>query len=91
MSTETKPICVIYFPDNYNVGPGRINVNELMRTFNGWDESKGKPQSGFEGYMWFCFIKYDIDAPEFQVFHPKDFTDIQFEELKQLVLSNLPS
>jgi hypothetical protein len=83
---DSKPICVIYFP-----WPNSFNPTELMAIFNGWDEGKGKRQEGFEGYLWFCFIKYGIEAPEFQVFHPKDFTDIQFEELKQLVLNNLPT
>jgi len=85
--TAPKPICVIYFPELFTLN-GLNNPLELATVLNGWD-SKRESRPEFLDYLWFCFTKEDITAPEFQVFHPKDFTDIQLEELKSLVLNSI--
>ena len=65
-----------------------------MRFLNGDTESNSsnyKPSDKFTDYHWFCFYKQGIEEPEFKVFHEKDFTEIQFEELKKLVTESLSS
>ena len=85
-----KPIVVIYFPDNFlAVGGERSWIYQYMRYLNG-EHSDGAPTWGerkdyWDEYYWFCFYKYDIDEPQLQVFYEKDFTEIQYEELKQLI------
>lgn len=88
-----KPICIIYFPENYSsVIPSNNNwIYEYMGFLNGegGKNSKWEKSDYFTDYYWFCFYKYDINAPEFQVFHEKDFTDIQYQELKEMITRNL--
>lgn len=91
-----KPIVVIYLPENYSVdGRDREDAPmELMKALNGNFgnnvESDRIYPDYWKEYYWFCFTKYGmIDAPEFKVFHPKDFTDIQFQELKDMVMADL--
>lgn len=88
---QVKPICVIYLPDNFDLSDGRdMASNRLMSILNGWDEKVVMDRRNYwEGYLWFCFPKLNIDAPEFQVFHPKDFTEIQYQELKDMVMKEL--
>jgi len=83
-----KPIVVIYFPDNFYLGPNDASPASIMHVFNG-DHPRIEPHPAMLDYLWFCFSKYGIDAPEFQVFHPKDFTEIEFNDLKQIVLNHL--
>lgn len=82
-----KPICVIYFPDNFYDERDRSWIYDYMWFLNG-EKSKGRktPSQYFTQYYWFCFHKEGITEPEFKVFHEKDFTEIQFEELKKMVL-----
>lgn len=74
-----KPIVVIYWPENEG-----SNADKVMSILNGWDDNESAGDYWKE-YYWFCFPKRNICEPEFQVFHEKDFTDIQFEELKKMV------
>lgn len=90
-----KPIVVIYLPEYFSMDGRRGGEYplELMKALNGNfgnGEQDGRIYSDYwKDYYWLCFTKYDIDAPEFKVFHPKDFTDIQFQELKDMVLADL--
>jgi hypothetical protein len=90
-----KPICIIYFPENTIDGAGEGNwIYEYMRYLNG-EQSNGNEKwedrkDYWSDYYWFCFYKYDIQEPQIQVFHEKDFTEIQYKELKQLIISHLP-
>ena len=89
----TKPIAVIYLPENFHLaGATGVEVSsvELMRILNGnFGDNPEKANVTYTDYWnqyyWFCFPKRDIDAPEFKVFYEKDFTEIQFSELKQMV------
>lgn len=87
--TAAKPIAVLYLPENIFFDQNE-SVASMMATLNAWGD-EGKPAPGLEGYLWFVFKKRDLETPELQVFHPKDFTEIQFQELKQLVINNLPT
>lgn len=85
-----KPICVIYFPETMQTTLGdRGWIYNYMRFLNGEKDLPMKSSDYFTEYYWFCFYKYEIDAPEFEVFHEKDFTDIQYNELKELVLKSI--
>jgi hypothetical protein len=85
-----KPICVIYLPVDSPIYDGgqQLTPVEVMSALNGWDK-KSEQREEFKDYLWFSFQKQGIGSPEFQVFHPKDFTEIQFNELKQLVLAEI--
>ncbi len=94
---DIKPIVVIYLPRNFVVdGNGDDAPMELMRALNNnfgiKDEDTGRKYPDYwTQYYWFCFTKSGIDAPEFEVFHAKDFTEIQFQKLKDKVLTDLES
>lgn len=91
-SNSAKPICVIYFPDYYSVGRNMDWIYEFMSNLNGQpvDGQCGfEPLDKFTDYHWFCFYKPGIDEPEFKVFYEKDFTETQFQELKNLVLKSI--
>lgn len=91
---EPKPIVVIYIPENFSVnGDMKDSPMQLMRVLNNNFGDGGDNRIVYsdywKDYYWFAFTKYDIEAPEFKVFHPKDFTDIQFNELKDMLLADL--
>lgn len=85
-----KPICIIYIPEHYSVGTrGNRWIFEYADFLNGNQNpdsniSWGKSEV-YSDYLWFCFPKDEIDAPEFKIFYDKDFTPIEFEELKKLI------
>ena len=88
----SKPIAVIYFPENFTGGRNSSWIYEYMGVLNGeipannkWDLSHD-----YSDYHWFCFYKDNITQPELQVFYEKDFTPIQYEELKQIIQESLP-
>ena len=90
-----KPICVIYLPLEFHFGNDRDNSPmDLMTALNGnFGEEKShdkiKYTDYWKEYYWFSFFKDGIDAPEFKVFHEKDFTEIQFQELKSMIEAQL--
>jgi hypothetical protein len=88
-----KPICVIYFPTEYSSMGGMISnwIYEYMAFLNGepMEQYEFGAAERFKDYCWFCFYKDSINEPEFKVFHEKDFTEIQYQELKQLVEDSL--
>jgi len=90
---KARPICVIYIPDNLSLGRGGISstANEIMRVLNGWDDeiNESLRDKKLDEYIWFSFRKPDITTPEFKVFYSKDFTEIQYQELKKLVMDSL--
>lgn|ERR1017187_5576169 len=85
-----KPIAVIWFPSEFAVGnEGELlKPLELMAEFNGWTGTT-KPNDDISQYLWFCFSNPDIITPEIKVFLDKDLTEIELEELKQMVLKEV--
>jgi len=87
---EAKPICVIYFPDQFYEGNNRNWIYKFMRHLNGDDigdtnikwESK---KDYWTQYYWFCFYKEDILSPEIVVHNVKDIAPTLIEELKAMV------
>jgi hypothetical protein len=77
-----KPICVIYYNPEINGSPinnaqFNINMGNIMTD-----------------YHVFCIPSYmsidgNCELIEFKVFHEKDFTEIQYEELKKIIIENL--
>lgn len=77
-----KPIVVVYMPENVSdrgLKSGWVLCGELSEQWN-----KEKPD-----YHWFVLLDYDTEKIYLQVFHEKDFTEIQYEELKQLIENQL--
>lgn len=76
--TEAKPICIIYLPEFIGAGGQRIswsNCRDIQEA-----QEKDKPE-----YYWFVIPDYDGGKIEFKVFYDKDFTEIQFAELKEMI------
>jgi len=87
--TEVKPIAVIYFPDQYYEKNNRNWIYEYAAALNGEKLGRWNLSTDFSDYHWFCFYKIDIDAPALVVYHPKDFTEIQFQELRDMVIKEI--
>jgi len=88
-----KPICIIYFPDLFDVNNNRNWIYDYMRALNGEENKDSKTNyklsHDYSDYHWFCFYKDEITEPEFKVFYEKDFTQIKFDELKQIVSNSI--
>lgn len=86
---EVKSICVMYFPKDFSFVDDRtIEPFKLMKELNRWAEYESMDNS-YGGYIWWCFFKENITEPELQVFHPKDFTEIQYQELRDMVMEEI--
>ena len=83
---DVHPICVIYYlPDLFIKPVGTMlpvyEVNEMMRKIlEGYHVLAVPSNQSADG---------SCEDVRLEVFHPKDFTDIQLNELKELVLSEI--
>lgn len=90
-----KPIAILYIPETFRVSRGGKEANAAMELMELLNDGYGSPKAdrttrGFwNDYYWFVFSDPQIDAPRLEVFHEKDFTEIQFNELKELVLAKI--
>ncbi len=82
MIQEIKPICVIYYLPDIMIGNGglMLSIREANELF----------ANVFPGYLTLAVpsnLSADgsCDDIRLQVFHPKDFTEMQYEEMKQLI------
>lgn len=76
---RTKPICVVYLPENINIGQAKFpNWAVCRELMDRWSEEK-------PDYYWFVLPDFDAPKIEFKVFYEKDFTNTQYEELKSLI------
>jgi len=76
---KPKPICVVYLPENINIGRAeRPNWSVCRELMDKWSEEK-------PDYYWFVLPDLDAQKIEFKVFYEKDFTEIQYEKLKILI------
>jgi hypothetical protein len=69
----SKPICTISIPHQHPL------TWEHCRSLQD-DLDKTRPD-----YHWFPLLDSTIDRIEFKVFYEKDFTEIQYEELKAFI------
>jgi hypothetical protein len=76
-----KPICVISLPEN--IIEGNKTSWEVCRDMMDYFE-KTKPD-----YHWFVIPDEKLHTLHFEVFYEKDFTEIQYNELKEMVMSKL--
>ena len=85
-----KPIAVLYIPNNVSESTGeQLRTWELAASFNGEDNTRYRVNKElYKDYLWFCFPTDDNDFT-MEVFHPKDFTEIQYNELKQLITNEI--
>lgn len=84
-----KPIVVLYLPNSEYFGPG-ISAMHVMAGFNGHDD-RIKMAEGFYDYLWFVFVDNELSAPELKVFHEKDYTKEQYEDLKKMLEEGISS
>lgn len=76
---EAKPICIIRYNHKRLVLAKDVNQTTQMVDVNNLFEDR------FPDYLTFAYPE-DIDELfTFQVFYEKDFTEIQYEELKQMI------
>jgi len=75
-----KPICVINY-DNYSLRG--VSIEKMTDTFG----------EKLPDYHVICIptLRYDLKSPpmDFKVFYEKDFTDIQYEEIKSHIINHL--
>jgi hypothetical protein len=76
----------MYFPHEFSWGKSGFIIDpfELMSELNGWKDYIVRSDD-VANYFWLCFYKASIKEPEIKVFHEKDFTPIQYEELKKMI------
>lgn len=82
MST-VKPICVTYIPTGLSLANGRVlswdNCHEIGEGFE-----KKMPD-----YYHLVLLNSEIENVDIKVFYEKDFTPIQYEELKELIKKSI--
>lgn len=84
-----KPIVVLYIPsaDFFNIS---LPPSELMAAFNDIHyEIKMPPM--FYDYLWFVFVDEESDVPRLQVFHEKDYTKEQYDDLYKMLQEGIGS
>lgn len=75
-----KPICVIYISTQLEFGGGKMISWNDCRMIQETNE-KEKPD-----YYWFVVLNDDQEKTiDFKVFYEKDFTEIQYAELKKII------
>lgn len=89
MTPERKPIVVMYIPKSDFFSP-KMPPSELMAMFNN-DHDRIKMPEAFYDYLWFVFVNGELVAPELKVFHDKDYTETQYEDLKTMIQEGINS
>lgn len=83
-----KPIAVVYIPRYaLEFGMGIANPSEIAAGFNGEESKFTFNRELYKDYLWFCFPT--DNEFKIEVFHPKDFTEIQYNELKELITNEI--
>lgn len=83
--TQVKPICVIYYlPELFGAGGydnGIVEINQMME----------QKMPDYHVFAIPSTLSADgsCDDVRFKVFHPKDFTTIQYQELKDLIMAEI--
>lgn len=78
-----KPIVVLYLNHVDTFGPN-LSPGELMALLND-NHSDKKMAPMFYDYLWFVFVNGELPAPELKVFHEKDFTKAQYDDLYKML------
>lgn len=78
-----KPIVVIYVPKHFP--ESGWDPSQVMNILNNTENEKTRSTNYWTEYYWFCFVNEELDTPELKVFYDKDFTPINFEELKKMI------
>ena len=78
-----KPISVLYIPDEYSVGVGGriITPHDVMKELS--------ETQLYEDYLWLCFIKPGLSAPELQVFNVEHEPESTYQQLLEQVVEKL--
>jgi len=84
-----KPIVVLYIPEADFFSPD-MPPSELMAMFND-NHDRIKMPEAFYGYLWFVFVDRELRTPDLRVFHEKDYTETQYEELKTMLEEGINS
>ncbi len=84
----SKPICVIKIDENTSLGMSGQKIN--IRRVQEFMEAK------LNDYHVFVIpilspTEYSLEPIQFQVFYEKDFTEIQYAELKKIITDSLES
>lgn len=84
-----KPIAVVYIPRYaLEFGINTASPYEIAAGFNGEQSKFTFNRELYKDYLWFCFPTTDNDFI-MKVFHPKNFTEIQYSELKELITNEI--
>lgn len=89
MTPERKPIVVLYIPSIDYFGQELTPV-DLMAAFNGHHRNITMPDA-FNGYLWWVFVDQELRTPNLRVFHEKDYTEMQYDELRSMLEEGMKS
>lgn len=84
-----KPIVVLYLPSSDTFG-FELAPSDLMAMLNDNDERR-KMAPMFYDYLWFVFVNGELIAPELKVFHEKDYTKEQYDDLYKMLQEGIES
>ena len=78
-----KPIAVVYVPKDLGSGKRTswVDCQMIIEYF----------KNTMPDYYWLAFPDYTLETIKLEVFHEKDFTEIQYSELLELVSQKLKS
>lgn len=72
-----KPICIVKYDfDNFSIDGRVVSADELMTSLQ---------QQMPDYYVFAIPVHSAAEIISFQVFHEKDFTEVQYEELKKII------
>lgn len=83
MTPERKPIAVLYIPEA-DFFSTDMPPSTLMAAFNNNHDKILMPEA-FYDYLWFVFVDRELRTPDLRVFHEKDYTEMQYEELRVML------
>ncbi len=79
--SNPKPIAVVY-----------VNPNTLPKEDGFWKVARNLVDDfsvNMPDYYWFVLPDYDATRIELEVFYEKNFTEIQYQELKEIIEESL--
>jgi hypothetical protein len=80
-----KPICVIKIDSNTDLGNGK----NISSEYGSVSKAMSDALPDYHVIVVPTQYEYDPEPIKLQVFHEKDFTEIEYQELKQLITDSL--
>ena len=82
MQNKPKPIAIVYVPYSSHVSGRTLNWADCQRLADTFSAS-------MPDYYWLVVLGYESEEIRLTVFYEKDFSEIKYEELKNLISSKV--